>query len=347
MKKENIVRNLSMTYSRVRSLHFTIQGMMLPWIDRIATGEKREVPVNYSEHLKKALPKIEALLKKDSDNIARGIYPIEVLKPESAFLHFTRLPALFTDAFLSSRRRHQNKTKEFNAEGQDFLDSVPEYYQRNFHFQNSGYLADSSAALYEHQVELLFSGSANAMRRLILPALKSHFKNSDGDGLKFLELGSGTGALTRFIALAFPKAQITCVDLSPQYINRSTKNLSEFKRINYVTGTAENLDFKDESFDAVYSSYLFHELPYEVRCKVIEESLRLLKYSGFFGLVDSIQKDDDPTMNWALEQFPKNFHEPFYTNYVKNSVEDLFNKYLLKSVVTEIGFLSKCVTAVK
>ena len=35
-----------------------------------------------------------------------------------------------------------------------------------------------------------------------------HFQNSNGEGLKFLEVASGTGAMTRFLALAFPKAQI-------------------------------------------------------------------------------------------------------------------------------------------
>ena len=41
----------------------------------------------------------------------------------------------------------------------------PDYYQ-NFHHQTDGYLSDHQA-LYDLQVEILFNGSADAMRRRV------------------------------------------------------------------------------------------------------------------------------------------------------------------------------------
>jgi len=154
---------------------------------------------------------------------------------------------------------------------------------------------------------------------------------------------SGTGALTRNIAMAFPKAQIYCLDLSPHYLNHAQRKLSEFKRVSYLVGNAENLPFKDESFDAVYSCYLFHELPKEVREKVLEEKIRVLKPKGFLGIVDSLQMDDDETMNWALEEFPIDFHEPFYKNYIQTKTETQLQRYPVKNVEADLAFFTKIV----
>ena len=42
------------------------------------------------------------------------------------------------------------------------------YYLQNFHYQTDGYLSDLSANLYDLQVEILFNGAADAMRRRII-----------------------------------------------------------------------------------------------------------------------------------------------------------------------------------
>ena len=44
-------------------------------------------------------------------------------------------------------------------------DGLPDYYRQNFHFQSDGWLSDHSAAIYDTQVEVLFTGAADVMRR--------------------------------------------------------------------------------------------------------------------------------------------------------------------------------------
>lgn len=345
--QKKITQNLALGYSLLRTGNFAVQGFVLPIIDRLSTGKKRETPVNYSEHLKVALPKIQNLLAKDAQNISEGFYPLEVLKPENPLSHSLRIPQIIKDAFQSAKRRNDKSAHVFDKEAEEFTADLPNYYTRNFHYQTSGYLGEKSAELYEHQVEILFSGAANAMRRLLIPQLKIHFQNSNGEGLKFLEVASGTGAMTRFLALAFPKAQITCVDLSSFYLNKAQRRLQNFKRIDYVQGSAEKLNFTEQSFDAVVSCFLFHELPTEVRKQVVMEGHRVLKSLGFYGMIDSLQENDDADFQWALERFPQDFHEPFYKNYTQNPMEKLIEDSGLKNVQTEIGFLSKAVSAVK
>ena len=77
-----------------------------------------------------------------------------------------------------ARRRKKRVHKDFAPELSDLKDEYPEYYMRNFHYQTDGYLSALSAELYEHQVEMLFSGTADPMRRALLSPMKSHFKSS-------------------------------------------------------------------------------------------------------------------------------------------------------------------------
>jgi len=333
--------------SIAKALNYTAQGTLLPLVERLANGQRNKDSKQFKENLQMALPRVEKVLQQDADNIAAGYYPAQVIFQENLLSHYWRVPKLLVDAYRASKQRTQKKSDFFETKDSEFLNEVPEYFRRNFHFQKGGYLNDDSAALYDHQVEVLFSGTAQAMRRQIIPKLKNHFNNSDGEGLRLLEVGCGTGSLTRSIALAFPKAQITCLDISPHYLKQAQKNLSAFKRINFVQGMGEDLPFKDCSFDAVFSCYLFHELPEKIRTQVLEEKIRVLKYEGFMAVMDSIQKDDEPELNWALEQFPKDFHEPFYKNYVENKIEDFFVKLNLVEVSTDLAFLTKIVSGKK
>lgn len=330
-------------YSWLRSLNFTLQSAILPYVDLLATQEKRESPKDFNQHIKDALPKINKLLLQDSQNIVDGYYPKEVLVTENIFDHALRLPLVIRETFKSSQRRKKNVNKNFDGDTENLVEKMPDYYARNFHYQNSGYLSSESAKLYEHQVELLFSGAANAMRRLVLVDLKKRLNYSDGEDLNFLEIGSGTGALTQFVALAFPKASITCVDLSPYYLQEAKQKLKKFKRINFMAANAEELPFKDKSFDVIYSCFLFHELPAKVRSKIMNESVRVAKPEALIAAVDSLQKGDDENFQWALSQFPKDFHEPFYKNYTENPLETLFSQSGLTEVENRIGFLSKSV----
>ncbi|MFM6930396.1 MAG: class I SAM-dependent methyltransferase [Bdellovibrio sp.] len=347
MKTKLPFRNkISLGYALARSAHFTMQKLSLPMLELLATGQKSKRPNVETKHLKKSYEELYKLLKKDSDNIAAGLYPAEVLQPESLAKHALRYPKIVVDGYYISRRRKDRAAHEFSEEAREYLPDTPEYYHRNFHYQSGGYLTEKSAELYEHQVEILFSGAADAMRRLIIPLVKEAFPNQ-GEGLHFLEVGAGTGRLTRFMKLAFPKARITALDLSEPYLKKAQANLKNFHRIDYVQGRAEELPFKDAQFDLVYSCFLFHELPAEVRQAAVAEGMRVLKPGGYYGLVDSVQKEEAQGLEWALEQFPVDFHEPFYKNYSLHPVEDLLAVQGFTGVRKDRGFFSKAVLAQK
>ncbi|MBI3557009.1 MAG: class I SAM-dependent methyltransferase [Deltaproteobacteria bacterium] len=336
------MRNLPLyAFSTARSAVFSAEYLVLNSLKALMPGSEK-----YSEKMDRATAfaaraAVQELLRRDAGNIAAGLYPAAVLKPESPLRHMGRIPKLLADGVSIYWRRSRGQTTVFDSEARELLADTPRYYHRNFHFQTDGYLTARSAELYEHQVEMLFGGAADAMRRLIIAPLKKRFGNTNGKGLTFLEIGAGTGRSTRFVRLAFPKAKIVAVDLSDPYLKLAEKHLAEFPRIDFMQADGGKLPFLAEQFDAVYSVFLFHELPLEARKAVLFESRRVLKPGGFVGMVDSLQSRDNTDFDDLLARFPHNYHEPFYRNYLDHSMQGLFQEEGFTDIGTDSGFFSK------
>lgn len=331
-------------FSWLRSSLFTAESFLIPVADFLATGRVRRLPFSDLSLFLRVQRSLKDLLRMDAERIASGLYPASVLLQTNPgpLAHIQRLPRLFRSAMDAAKRRQRKTTKSFSASAKKEAANLPPYYARNFHFQEDGYLSQSSAELYDHQVELLFVGAADAMRRLIIAPLKRHFHGSDGAGLRFLELGCGTGSATIFLKAAFPAAEIVAIDLSKPYLEQARRRVSG---VDFREGSADDLPFAKGEFDAVVSVFLFHELPLAVRKKVLRESLRVLKSSGVFGFVDSLQLSDEPSLDEALRRFPVEFHEPFYTSYIKTPMDGLLRGAGFSREKTETGFFAKVQTA--
>lgn len=347
LRPENAKEALALGYGTLRTGLFVAESIPLFLLSGPPGGDDANAKPPPEGALETTLGRLRELLERDAALIGRGDAPLSVLTPRDPLGHGARLLRILADGPRIGRRRRRRAARDFSSDARPWLDELPAYYRRNFHYQTDGYLSERSAELYEHQVELLFRGGADAMRRLILPPLTRHFGDSDGAGLHFLELGAGTGTATRSVARRFPAAKITCVELSPPYARVARRQLEGFPRVDVVQGDAAALDFGDARFDAVYSVFLFHELPLPVRELVLAESARVLKPGGFFGLVDSLQKGDDPALDWALDFFPRAFHEPYYAHYAAHPMERLVAAEGLAEVESGTGYLAKWLAARK
>ena len=335
-------------FAFARSAVYQSESFIGPAVELLLHRRRPKLVTDDPEMFRAAREAMSSLMKEDIANITAGVYPIEVLKPGNPIKHLMRMPSMLKEAVDIYRRREAKTAHRFSESAQELLTGLPEYYQRNFHFQGDGYLSDRSADLYEHQVEILFAGCADAMRRMIIAPMKKHFAaHPDGAGLTFLEIGAGTGRATRFVRLAFPKAKIVAVDLSAPYLRKAQSELKQFNHHDFVEANASDLAFKDETFDAVYSVFLFHELPLNERRAVLKESQRVLKAGGFHGYVDSLQLGDSPAFDQALELFPQNFHEPFFKNYIQNPMQVELAKVGVAISTVKTGFFSKCVSGAK
>lgn len=344
-----IVNNLLYgTLNQLRSTLFRTESLLLPVAGWLGSGEPPRPPFQSVSEFLYVRRSLQRFLRLDAERIAGGLAPASVLwsgEPLSdPVSHFSRLPKIFGEAVAAARRRGQKRAKEFSAPAARLSKKLPAYYRRNFHFQRDGYLSAESAEIYDHQVEMLFGGAADPMRRLVLVPLRDAWGTGGGKGKKILELGCGAGSATAQLKAAFPEAEITALDLSAPYVKQAAARVPGVK---FRAAAAEKLPFAAEKFDAVVSVFLFHELPLEVRKAVLRESFRVLRSEGIFAEVDSLQLGDDARMNGVLRRFPANFHEPFYPNYLQHPMEELVAEAGFTAGSRDTGFFSKMVAGQK
>ena len=327
------VRDLNL----VRSGLYFLESIPLTLVSRFITHP--ELPPPTREQLQSLWTNVLKIHTRDSEAVATGLYPLTALEIENPLKHLRSFIDVLSDGVRVATRMKNRDSKSFDKKAHALKADLPEYYTRNFHFQTDGYLSQASARRYDHQVDILFSGTTGAMRRQILPVLKKQAKTKG----PWLEIGCGSGSTTRPVLETFPKAKITALDLSSPYLKVAQQDLAKFDNVDFVQGNATDLTFKDETFAAVYSTYLFHELPPKERRQVAAEAYRVLKPGGVLIFADSLQWDNDPDLNWALERFPKVYHEPFYPNYLRDDLGQLFKEVTGQEVHEDQAFLTKMV----
>ena len=114
------------------------------------------------------------------------------------------------------------------------------------------------------------------------------------DGGTGLDVGCGSGALTIASAKRNPKATMVGCDIwSGAYKAVFTKKRCEdnakaegVTNVRFEEGNAIRLPFEDESFDAVTSNYVYHNISGYDKQKLLLETLRVLKKGGTFAIHD-------------------------------------------------------------
>ncbi|MBW4573116.1 MAG: class I SAM-dependent methyltransferase [Tolypothrix carrinoi HA7290-LM1] len=315
--------------------------------------------ISPSQHQTKPLPtellfkvqqRLNNLLEVDWQDAERGVYPTSLLfdNPWSDFFRY--YPAMWLDLPQLWERANQKKYQEFSSNVD--IEGYPSYYVQNFHHQTDGYLSDYSANLYDLQVEILFGGSADAMRRRILALLKEGlkvFSDVSPRQIRVLDVACGTGRTLKSIRAALSQASLYGTDLSPAYLRKAIELLSQIpgELPQLLQANAEELPYLDNYFHAVTSVFLFHELPPAVRQRVIEECFRVTKPGGVFIICDSIQMSDSPEMEPIMENFHETFHEPYYKHYTTDNLVERLEKAGFENITTQVHFMSKYLIAHK
>lgn len=283
------------------------------------------------------------LFRQDRANIEAGLYP----PPEDVRLRDLPDAVRSARAFLADvpevdRRRVSRSGVEVRERAE--AGRYPAYYQQNFHYQSEGWLSDESAAIYDTQVEALFTGAADAMRRAALAQIARELKGRDQRKVQLLDLACGTGRFLAQTMRAFPRLNAQGLELSPNYAGHARKALSPWRQVEIVEGAGEAAPFEDAGFDVIVSVYLFHELPPRIRPQVISEISRMLKPGGLFVFADSLQFGDNPKLDGVLEYFPEGFHEPYYKGYLSYNFAPVMQAAGFQPEANETAFLTKVAT---
>ena len=97
----------------------------------------------------------------------------------------------------------------------------------------------------------------------------------------WLDVGCGTGALTRQILETYQPSGITSVDSSSEFISYAQQSISE-TTVSFVVGLAQSLELDSNSIDAVVSGLVLNFVPQPEAA--ISEMLRVAKPGGDIGI---------------------------------------------------------------
>ena len=157
-------------------------------------------------------------------------------------------------------------------------------------------------------------GGGGMMDRTHLVVL-SHL-NFDGQG-SLLEVGCGSGALSIRAALTWPDAEVTGIDYwgaaygyGQAMCEKNAKSEGVGFRCAFRHGDANKLDFPDESFDAVVSNYVYHNIMGSDKRALLLETLRVLKKGGVFAINDNMK----PHMYGNMEAFAQELRDMGYAD---------------------------------
>ena len=318
------------------------------WLsNRLTTPVKASRPITGATPSPARLRKDMAeLFARDWANIAAGHYRVPHDLIASPLEALAKAAPYFADLRGVERRRHARKGAEVRRD-QSFKEAFPAYYLQNFHYQTDGYLSRRSAELYDHQVEVLFTGAADAMRRQALVPLAEFLAERRSAETRLLDLACGTGRFLTFVKDNYPRLPVTALDLSPAYLDKARAQLAPWRDVSFVCAPAEESGLPDESQDVITCIYLFHELPRKVRRQIAGEAARLLRPGGRLIFLDSIQLGDVPHYDGLLQYFPDAFHEPFYADYQRDDLDGLFAAAGLKHLGTELAYFSRLMVLAK
>ena len=151
-----------------------------------------------------------------------------------------------------------------------------------------------------------YNGKRQMSRKIIEGTAAYITIPKDGKGL---DVGCGSGALTIAAAKRNPDAQIIGIDRWGKEYASFSKALCESNakaervtNVQFQSGNALKLDFPDESFDAVMSNYVYHNIPSKDRQAILLETLRVLKKGGCFAIHDIMSQSKYGNMQSFVEK---------------------------------------------
>jgi len=112
---------------------------------------------------------------------------------------------------------------------------------------------------------------------------------------KIADIGCGTGGQTMVLAQNAP-GRITGIDLFPKFIdlfNANAGKLNLQERVKGVVGSMDNLPFRDEELDLIWSEGAIYNIGFE---RGLNEWRRLLKKGGYIAVSES---------SWFTEERPE------------------------------------------
>ena len=157
----------------------------------------------------------------------------------------------------------------------------------------------------------------------MIDALVSAIPHERSSSIKVIDLGCGTGAISRKTIDLFPRSKITCIDLSENMIGMARIKLKENPGIRYQVGDFRSYEF-DDKYDVVATSLALHHLETDAeKIKFYEKIHDSLNPGGMFINADVVLGSSPHLQSVYMEKWKQ-----FMLKHV--SEDEIENKWLQK-----------------
>ena len=189
-----------------------------------------------------------------------------------------------------------------------------------------GRTLDHASKVYDLFEPVLLLGKQTEYDQAIIRLLE--LKEDD----RVLDLGCGTGVLTRMIAdrLKSENGGLSIgIDAAAGMI-RVARKKRETPACRFEIAAAEDLPFEDNSFDGIVSSLFFHHVPLDLKKEALWEAFRVLRSGGRLIIAD--MHIPYTFMGWLVSHVSRWF---FMQPQIGENIRGV-----LPSVIEEAGFKS-------
>jgi tRNA (cmo5U34)-methyltransferase len=159
----------------------------------------------------------------------------------------------------------------------------------------------------------------NEMTDALVLALPFHMETP----IRVMDLGCGTGTITKLIKDSFPNAKIDCLDVSEKMLQMAEVKLKNCSEISFTVGDFNNFEFTD-TYDVIVSSLALHHLVTEEEKRMFYSKIySSLSNGGVFYNADVVLGSNEHLQRVYIEKW-KEFMSKSVT------LDEIENKWLKK-----------------
>jgi len=137
-----------------------------------------------------------------------------------------------------------------------------------------------------------------------LEALISALTFKEDKKIRVVDLGCGTGNITKALMKRYPNASVVCVDLADNMIEMAKAKLERYKSVKYWTGDIRRFDYSGQ-YDAVISSLVLHHLEKKAKERFYRKVFNSLSRGSVFYIADFVLPSSDKMAAMYREKWKK------------------------------------------
>jgi len=162
-------------------------------------------------------------------------------------------------------------------------------------------------------------------------------------GMDVLDVGCGTGAVTRILAERVSPGRVVGLDLSEERLSvaRDLAKEQGVSNVEYVRADIRDLDPRDKTFDLAYSRFLFQYLPGKAGVQTLAAMKRLARPGGRVTVADIdgnhlYRYPRDEALDRILEEWLREAEKVGFDAFVGRKLYSMFQKAGFQDVQVNI-----------